>query len=116
MWTTTGGVEMMSNCIFYEKMHDFVKTFKNRGSDGQNSFSAHPTFSQKAPPGEIVTVIITYLGNQKYGKHVINHFGMQYEYIAAILGSQGRFIFRLPLNVEKRPRFREKRFFQYLRF
>ena len=63
MWTTTGGVEMMSNCISYDKMHDFGKKFENRGSDDQNSFAAHPNFSQKAPPGEVVTVIIIFLMN-----------------------------------------------------
>ena len=54
MWTTTGGVEMMSNCISYEKMHDFDKTFENRGSDGQNSFQHTLLFHEKHPQEKLL--------------------------------------------------------------
>ena len=87
MWITTRGLQMMSNCICYDKMHDFLKMLENRGSEGQNSFSAHPTLSRKAPPGEFVVATMSSLMNQKYDQHINSHFGIQYEYVTAILRS-----------------------------
>ena len=78
---------MMSNCICYDNIHNIDKILENKGSEGQNSFSAHPTLSQKRPPREFAIVFKSFLSNQKRSPHINKQFGMQYGSMAALLRS-----------------------------